>query len=112
MMQRVSNVYIFFVIDVECREIKMLSTDELFNDPNYGFILCFLEKFRTILNLPKYPAQLLEKHLIDSQQRQVPRRLIDFHFLLLKRLSRAKNARRENFEAILSRVNSILTFSY
>ncbi len=41
----------------------------LLKDPNYGIILCFLEKFRSILDLPNYSLQRLEDHLINYQER-------------------------------------------
>jgi hypothetical protein len=41
----------------------------LINDPNYGIMLCFLDKFRTILDLPNYSLQRLEDHLINYQER-------------------------------------------
>ncbi len=41
----------------------------LLNDPNYGIILCFLEKFRSLLDLPNYSLQRLEDHLINYQER-------------------------------------------
>ncbi|CAF1516985.1 unnamed protein product, partial [Adineta steineri] len=77
----------------------------LLNDANYGIILCFLEKFRTILDLPKYSFQRLEDHLINYQER-IPPRLIDFHFILLKRLSLAKNTQRDKFDSIITRFAS------
>jgi hypothetical protein len=40
---------------------------ELFNDPNYGIVLSFLDKYRSILDLPIYPLQLLEDHLVNYQ---------------------------------------------
>ncbi len=40
---------------------------DLFNDPNYGIVLCFLEKYRSLLDLPNYPLQLLEDHLVNYQ---------------------------------------------
>jgi hypothetical protein len=41
----------------------------LINDPNYGIMLCFLDKFRTILDLPNYSLQRLEDHLVNYQER-------------------------------------------
>lgn len=41
----------------------------LINDQNYGIILCFLEKFRSVLDLPKYSLQRLEDHLVNYQER-------------------------------------------
>jgi hypothetical protein len=41
----------------------------LINDPNYGIVLCFLDKFRSILDLPNYSLQRLEDHLVNYQER-------------------------------------------
>jgi len=41
----------------------------LLNDANYGIILCFLEKFRSLLDLPNYSLQRLEDHLVNYQER-------------------------------------------
>ncbi len=41
----------------------------LINDPNYGIMLCFLDRFRTTLDLPKYSLQRLEDHLVHYQER-------------------------------------------
>ncbi|CAF4497837.1 unnamed protein product, partial [Rotaria magnacalcarata] len=63
-------------------------------------VLCFLEKFRSVLDLPNYSLQRLEDHLINYEERNaVPARLIDYHFILLKRLSLAKNTQREKFDS-------------
>ena len=40
---------------------------ELLNDPNYGIVLGFLDKYRSVLDLPIYPLQLLEDHLVNYQ---------------------------------------------
>ncbi|CAF4736732.1 unnamed protein product, partial [Rotaria sp. Silwood2] len=77
----------------------------LLNDPNYGIVLCFLDKFRNILSLPDYPLQRFEDHLVNCQEPNSPR-LIDFHFTLLKRLSLAKNAQHEKFDSIITKFAS------
>lgn len=94
----------------------------LINDPNYAIVLSFLEKFRSTLDLPIYSFERLENHLLTVDQRSkksetstwwirfvrfvlVPPRLIDFHFVLLKRLSLAKNTPREKFDSIITKVN-------
>lgn len=46
----------------------------LLNDPNYGVILCFLDKFGRTLDLPPYPLQLLEDHLVNITE---PSELLD-----------------------------------
>ena len=40
---------------------------DLLNDPNYGIVLCFLEKYRSQLNLAQYPFRFLEEHLLRYQ---------------------------------------------
>ncbi|CAF1502373.1 unnamed protein product [Adineta steineri] len=89
------------VMNVELKRKDQRRID-LLNDPNYGIVLCFLDKFRSILDLPQYPLQLFEDHLINCQE-QNPSRLIDFHFILLKRLSLAKNAQRDKFDSIITK---------
>jgi hypothetical protein len=42
---------------------------DLLNDPNYGVVLCFLDQFRSVLDLPNYPLQLFEDHLINYQEK-------------------------------------------
>ncbi|CAF3188709.1 unnamed protein product [Rotaria sp. Silwood2] len=88
-------------IDKDQRRLSLL------NDSNYGIVLCFLEKFRSILDLPNYSLQRFEDHLINYEERNsVPARLIDFHFILLKRLSLAKNTQREKFDPIITKFAS------
>jgi len=41
----------------------------LLKDPNYGIVLCFLEKFRSVIDLPNYSLQRLEDHLVNYQER-------------------------------------------
>lgn len=41
----------------------------LIHDPNYGIVLCFLDKFRSVLDLPNYSSQRLEDHLVQCQER-------------------------------------------
>jgi hypothetical protein len=41
----------------------------LLHDPNYGIILCFLDKFRSLLDLPNYSLQRLEDHLVNYRER-------------------------------------------
>jgi hypothetical protein len=53
----------------------------LLNDPNYGIVLCFLDKFRSILDLPNYPLQIFEDHLINYQK---PSEFIQF-IIIIKR---------------------------
>ncbi|CAF1673757.1 unnamed protein product [Rotaria magnacalcarata] len=74
----------------------------LLNDPNYGVVLCFLDKFRSILDLPNYLSQRFEDHLVNCEGKNSSR-LIDFHFILLKRLSLARNAQRDKFDSIVTK---------
>lgn len=41
----------------------------LIHDPNYSIVLCFLDKFRSVLDLPIYSYQRLEDHLVHCQER-------------------------------------------
>ncbi len=50
-------------IEKDQRQINLL------NDPNYGIVLCFLDKFRSILDLPDYPLQRFEDHLLNNHDR-------------------------------------------
>jgi hypothetical protein len=110
------------IIDKDQRRLSLL------NDANYGIVLCFLDKFRSVLDLPNYSFQRLEDHLVNYQERSdlfeyydhylikktlsllnlVPPRLIDYHFILLKRLSLAKNTQREKFDSIITKVNRLV----
>ena len=55
--------YLTIVNDEERqRRIKLL------NDPNYGIVLCYLDRFRSILDMPDYPLQLFEDHLVSNEQ--------------------------------------------
>jgi len=40
----------------------------LLNNPNYGVILCFLDKFRTFIDIQDYPLHLLEENLLSDQE--------------------------------------------
>ncbi|CAF0813692.1 unnamed protein product [Didymodactylos carnosus] len=74
----------------------------LLNDSNYGVILCFLDKFRPLLDLHDYPLRLLEEHLLSDDE-NISRQLMDFHISLLKRLVFGKNAKHENFLSTITR---------
>lgn len=43
----------------------------LINDSNYGIVLCFLDKFRSVLDLPQYSFQRLEDHLVHYEERSL-----------------------------------------
>lgn len=40
----------------------------LLNDPNYGVILCFLNKFRAHVDIEDYPLHLLEENLLSDEE--------------------------------------------
>ena len=41
----------------------------LLNDASYGVILSFLDKYRSVLDLPNYSLQRLEDHLMQCEKR-------------------------------------------
>ena len=43
----------------------------LIDDPNYSIVLSFLDKFRSVLDLPQYSLQRLEDHLVHYQERSL-----------------------------------------
>ena len=104
-----------------------LSYDErrlsFLNNPIYGVILVFLDKFRSFIDIQDYPLHLLEENLLNDEENSnvkmfdrlicqiclslfclVSRRLIDFHFNLLKRISLGKGAQRDKFVSIITKV--------
>jgi len=40
----------------------------LLNNPIYGVILCFLDKFRANIDIQGYPLHLLEENLLSDQE--------------------------------------------
>ena len=40
----------------------------LLNDPNYGIVLCFLDKFGFALDLPNYSLQYFEDDLVNQHE--------------------------------------------
>ena len=40
----------------------------LLNNPNYGVILCFLNKFRAHVDIEDYPLHLLEENLLSDEE--------------------------------------------
>ena len=40
----------------------------LLNNPIYGIVLCFLDKFRTYIDIQDYPLHLLEENLLSDQE--------------------------------------------
>lgn len=49
-------------LDYDQRRLSLL------NNPNYGVILCFLDKFRAYIDLQDYPLHLLEENLLSDQE--------------------------------------------
>ena len=41
----------------------------LLNDPNYGIILAFIEKFRSHVNFKNYPLRIFEDNLISENEK-------------------------------------------
>lgn len=41
---------------------------QLLVNPNYGVILCFLEKFRSFFQLEEYSFHLIEENLLSDQE--------------------------------------------
>ncbi|CAF1440883.1 unnamed protein product [Rotaria sp. Silwood1] len=74
----------------------------LLNNPMYGVILCFLDKFRSYIDLQDYPLHLLEENLLSDEE-NISRRLIDFHITLLKRIALGKGAQRDKFVPIITK---------
>ena len=52
----------------------------LLNNPIYGVILCFLDKFRTFIDIQDYPLHLLEENLLSDQENSMNNK---FFFLFL-----------------------------
>lgn len=48
---------------------KEQTRSTLLNDPNFGTVLSFLEKFRSVLDLPVYFYERLENHLVETENR-------------------------------------------
>jgi len=72
------------------KEKNQLSYDQrrisLLNNPNYGVILCFLDKFRTYIDIQDYPLHLLEENLLSDQENSKKKRffyLVFFYFIYL-----------------------------
>jgi hypothetical protein len=59
------------------KEKNQLNYDQrrisLLNNPNYGVILCFLDKFRTFIDIQDYPLHLLEENLLSDQENSTKR---------------------------------------
>ncbi len=41
----------------------------LLNNPNYGIILSFMEKFRSYIDLKNYPLRIFEDNLINEKEK-------------------------------------------
>ncbi|CAF3897837.1 unnamed protein product [Rotaria magnacalcarata] len=74
----------------------------LLNNPNYGVILSFLDKFHSHVDLQDYPLHLLEENLLSDEENISPR-LIDFHITLLKRITLGKGAQRDKFVPVITK---------
>ncbi|CAF0730292.1 unnamed protein product [Adineta ricciae] len=74
----------------------------LLNDPNYGIILAFIEKFRSHVNFKSYPLRIFEDNLISEHEKYTAR-YIDFHLHLLKKISSGKMIPRDQFEISMKR---------
>jgi hypothetical protein len=112
------------IVSSDDKDKNQLNYDErrisLLNNPTYGVILGFLDKFRTFIDIQDYPLHLLEENLLSDQENStkkyflglsifylfitVSRRLIDFHLTLLKRISLGKGAQRDKFVPIITKV--------
>jgi hypothetical protein len=57
----------------------------LLNNPIYGVILCFLDKFRTYIDIQDYPLHLLEENLLSDQEdsKRKKKYIYRFSFILL-----------------------------
>ena len=69
---------------IDEKEKTRLSYDErrlsLLNNPNYGVILAFLDKFRTYIDIEDYPLHLLEENLLSDEENSKRRR--SFFFII------------------------------
>lgn len=58
-------------VDESDKEKPCLKRDQrrinLLNNPDYGVILCFMEKFRSYVNIKNYPLRIFEDNLISEQ---------------------------------------------
>ena len=43
----------------------------LLNNPNYGIVLCFMDKFRSYINLKNYPLRIFEDNLINEKEKSM-----------------------------------------
>ncbi|CAF1198781.1 unnamed protein product [Rotaria sordida] len=96
-------------LDEDDKEKPCLKRDQrrlnLLNNPDYGVILCFIERFRSYIKMKNYPLRILEDNLI-SEKEKLSGRFIDFHLALLKKTLGGKTIKREQF------VSSITRFAY
>jgi hypothetical protein len=60
------------VVSSDEKDKTQLNYDErrisLLNNPHYGVILCFLDKFRANIDIQGYPLHLLEENLLSDQE--------------------------------------------
>ncbi|CAF3325380.1 unnamed protein product [Rotaria socialis] len=92
--------------DDEEKEKPCLKRDQrrsnLLNNPDYGTILCFIDKFRSYINIKKYPLRILEDNLI-SEQEKLSHRFIDFHLALLKRVNSGRTIKADQFISTMAK---------
>lgn len=59
--------------DDEEKEKPCLKRDQrrlsLLNNPNYGIVLSFMDKFRSYINLKNYPLRIFEDNLINEKEK-------------------------------------------
>ena len=95
----------------------------LLNNPDYGIILDFLEKFRGPMNLQNYPLYSLENDLLSEQHNRkgiirftprdtyelhlVNQRFLNFHLLLLKKVLSGKTVPKDQFLTTITRVTEM-----
>ncbi len=61
--------------DEDEKEKPCLKRDQrrltLLNNPMYGIVLCFMEKFRSYINFKKYPLRIFEDNLISEKEKSM-----------------------------------------
>ncbi len=43
----------------------------LLNNPNYGIVLSFMDKFRSYINFKNYPLRIFEDNLINEKEKSI-----------------------------------------
>ncbi|CAF3339298.1 unnamed protein product [Rotaria sp. Silwood1] len=87
-------------VDEDEKEKPCLKRDQrrlnLLNNPDYGIILGFIEKFRSYIKMKNYPLRILEDNLICEKEK-LSGRFIDFHLALLRKVTSGKLLKRDQF---------------